>query len=86
MRAAGKFQSDRGRPAANYASLKNWFELRPLGSVPIDTALSGNSGFLYVRTAGNGGISGYRIDEDGSLTPITTATGVPAGAQGIAAR
>jgi len=56
------------------------------GSTPIDMALSGNSRFLYVRTAGNGGISGFRIDEDGSLTLITSATGVPAGAQGIAAR
>jgi 6-phosphogluconolactonase len=56
------------------------------GSVPIDMALSRNSRFLYVRTAGNGGISGFRIEADGSLTPITTATGVPAGAQGVAAR
>ena len=56
------------------------------GSLPIDMALTGNSRFLYVRTAGNGGISGYRLDEDGSLTLITTATGVPAGAQGVAAR
>ncbi len=56
------------------------------GSVPIDMALSGDSRFLYVRTAGNGGISGFRIAPDGSLTMIAAATGVPAGAQGVAAR
>lgn len=56
------------------------------GSVPIDMALSNNSRFLYVRNGGNGTISGYRIEADGSLMPIATIGGVPAGAQGIAAR
>src|SRR6266851_7212595 len=56
------------------------------GSVPIDMALSNNSRFLYVRNAGDGTISGFRIGSDGSLTAVASTTGVPAGAQGIAAR
>jgi 6-phosphogluconolactonase len=56
------------------------------GSTPTDMALSNNSHFLYVRNGGNGTISGYRIEVDGSLAPVTTASGLPAGAQGIAAR
>jgi 6-phosphogluconolactonase (cycloisomerase 2 family) len=56
------------------------------GSAPTDMALSDNSRFLYVRNAGNGTISGFRVQADGSLTPVTSATGLPAGATGIAAR
>ena len=56
------------------------------GTVPIDMALSNNSRFLYIRNGGNGTISGFRIEADGSLTPVATIGGVPAGAQGIAAR
>jgi 6-phosphogluconolactonase len=56
------------------------------GSVPIDMALSANSGFLYVREGGNGMVEGFRIEVDGSLTPVTSVSGVPSGAQGIAAR
>ncbi len=56
------------------------------GSAPTDTALSGNSLFLYVRDGGDGGIRGFLVEEDGKLTPVASATGVPAGAQGIAAR
>ncbi len=56
------------------------------GSVPIDMALSNNSRFLYVRNAGNGTISGFRVQADGSLTPVSSATGLPAGAAGLAAR
>ncbi|MBV8454916.1 MAG: beta-propeller fold lactonase family protein [Deltaproteobacteria bacterium] len=56
------------------------------GSVPIDMALSNNSDFLYVRNGGNGTVSGFRIHADGSLTEVTSAAGVPSGAQGIAAR
>jgi 6-phosphogluconolactonase len=49
-------------------------------------ALSANSRFLYTRNGGNGTVSGFRVGNDGSLTPFTIATGVPAGSQGIAAR
>lgn len=56
------------------------------GTIPTDMALSGNSRFLYTRNGGNGTVSGFRIGADGSLTPVTSVNGVPAGAQGIAAR
>jgi 6-phosphogluconolactonase len=56
------------------------------GSVPIDMALSANSRFLYVREGGNGTVEGFRVEADGSLTPVTKVSGVPSGAQGIAAR
>jgi len=56
------------------------------GSTPTDMALSNNSRFLYVRNGGNGTINGFRVEADGSLTPVTTAAGLPYGTQGIAAR
>ncbi|GAB2902645.1 hypothetical protein GCM10027093_44800 [Paraburkholderia jirisanensis] len=54
-------------------------------SAPFDLAITKNSKFLYVRE-GNGAISGFRVSTDGTLSPVGSATGVPAGAQGIAAR
>jgi 6-phosphogluconolactonase (cycloisomerase 2 family) len=56
------------------------------GSTPTDMAFSVNSRFLYIRNGGNGTISGFRLGADGSLTPIGGASGIPSGAQGIAAR
>ena len=55
------------------------------GGTPVDMALSNDSRFLYERN-GNGTIGGFRIEADGSLTAVTSATGIPAGSQGIAAR
>lgn len=55
------------------------------GTAPIDMALSRNSSFLYVREATRGMVDGFRVESNGSLTPITSAGGVPLGAQGIAA-
>ncbi|WP_233809670.1 lactonase family protein [Paraburkholderia sp. HP33-1] len=52
---------------------------------PLDMALSSRSKFLYVRE-GNGAVSGFRVMPDGTLEPIGAVTGVPSGAQGIAAR
>ena len=52
---------------------------------PSDLALSNNSSYLYVRD-GDGTVSGLQVHEDGSLTPITRASGLPSGAAGIAAR
>jgi hypothetical protein len=49
----------------------------------------GNSRFLYVlyvRNAGNSTVSGFRVHADGSLTPVTSVTGLPTGSVGIAAR
>jgi 6-phosphogluconolactonase len=54
-------------------------------SAPLDMALSRRSKFLYVRE-GNGAVSGFHVMPDGTLEPLGSVTGVPAGAQGIAAR
>jgi hypothetical protein len=51
-------------------------------------AFTDNSRFLYVLNSGNGTISGFRVQAkfSSSLTPVTSAAGLPAGAAGIAAR
>jgi 6-phosphogluconolactonase (cycloisomerase 2 family) len=56
------------------------------GTTPVDMALSGGGRFLYVREATKGVVDGFQVESDGSLTPVTSAKGVPAGAQGVAAR
>ncbi len=54
---------------------------------PLDMALSRDGKFLYVRDGGViPGISGFRVEPHGMLTPVSVIGGVPAGAQGIAAR
>jgi 6-phosphogluconolactonase len=56
------------------------------GSFPTDMALTNDSAFLYVLNGGNGTVSAFRVESDGSLTPLAGAGGLPFGAQGIAAR
>jgi len=56
------------------------------GTAPIDFALSNDSHFLFVREGTTGLMGAFRVESDGSLTPIGTANGVPSGAQGVAAR
>jgi DNA-binding beta-propeller fold protein YncE len=56
------------------------------GNVPVDTALSKGSQFLYVRNGGDGTVGGYTVNSDGSLTPLTLAGGLPDGAAGLAVR
>src|SRR5215469_9509247 len=53
---------------------------------PIDTALSENGHFLFVREGASGTLAGFRVESDASLSPIGTVGGLPAGAQGLAAR
>jgi 6-phosphogluconolactonase (cycloisomerase 2 family) len=55
-------------------------------TAPIDSALSENSHFLFIREGATGTLAGFRVESDGSLTPAGTVGGVPAGAQGLAAR
>jgi 6-phosphogluconolactonase len=55
-------------------------------SAPIDMAFSRNSRFLYVNDGVNGAIVGFRVGPDGSLTQVTSVSGVPFGSEGIAAR
>ena len=55
------------------------------GSSPIDMAFSNNNAFLYTLNAGAHTISAFQVLPDGSLVS-TGATGVMAGAVGLAAR
>jgi 6-phosphogluconolactonase (cycloisomerase 2 family) len=56
------------------------------GAMPIDMALTRGSRFLYSLNSGDGTISGFRVQADGGLSPIGGASGLPAGANGLAAR
>lgn len=56
------------------------------GSTPTDPAFSTDGKFLYVRDGNLGVIYGFRVEANGSLTPIGTTEGNPAGGQGLAAR
>jgi 6-phosphogluconolactonase (cycloisomerase 2 family) len=55
------------------------------GAGPIDAAVSRLGGFLYTLNAGAHTISGFAIQGDGSLVSVSGATGLPAGATGLAA-
>ena len=55
------------------------------GAGPIDLALSRNSRFLYSLDGGSGTISAFRIKADGSLSDRAGASGLRAGANGLAA-
>lgn len=56
------------------------------GTAPIDLALSRNSRFLYALNSGNQTIAGFSVGADGSLTAIGAVSGLPASANGLAAR
>jgi 6-phosphogluconolactonase (cycloisomerase 2 family) len=57
------------------------------GTTPIDAAVSRNSRFLYALTVGSRAISAFAVRQnDGSLSPVGGATGLPAGAVGLAAQ
>lgn len=49
-------------------------------------ALSVNSRLLFVQTDGGQAVAVFHIENNGALTPVDTAVGLPFGAQGIAAR
>jgi 6-phosphogluconolactonase (cycloisomerase 2 family) len=51
---------------------------------PIDLASSG--GFLYAETGLTSTVDEFRVNGDGSLTPIGTVAGLPPGIEGIAAK
>ncbi|HSU54479.1 MAG TPA: beta-propeller fold lactonase family protein [Candidatus Dormibacteraeota bacterium] len=53
---------------------------------PRDMALSVNSRLLFVQTDGGQAVAVFHIENNGALTPVDTAVGLPFGAQGIAAR
>jgi 6-phosphogluconolactonase (cycloisomerase 2 family) len=57
------------------------------GTTPIDAAVSRNSQFLYTLTAGSHSISAFSVrQDDGSLSDVGGAAGLPAGTVGLAAR
>jgi 6-phosphogluconolactonase (cycloisomerase 2 family) len=53
---------------------------------PIDAALSRNSRFLYVLNGAAHSIQGFAVAANGSLSPVQTVSGLPAAANGLAAR
>ena len=55
------------------------------GTAPTDMAVSSDDHFLYALGAGSHTVYGYRVEADGSLTLIGTASGLPPGANGLAA-
>lgn len=69
------------QPVAASLTAKDGTSLFPAGM-----ALSGNEQFLYVRNGANGSLSGFAIQSNGVLTPITQASGLPDTAAGIVAR
>src|SRR5262249_14685855 len=53
------------------------------GSAPIDMTLSVNSQYLYVLLGGSQSVAAFHIENNGDLTMVDTAGGLPLGAQGI---
>ena len=57
------------------------------GTTPIDAAVSRNGQFLYTLTAGSHSISAFGVRQnDGSLSAVGGADGLPVGTIGLAAR
>ena len=57
------------------------------GTTPIDAAVSRNSQFLYTLTADSHAISAFAVrQDDGSLSAVAGATGLPVGTVGLAAQ
>ena len=57
------------------------------GAAPIDMALRASSKFLYVLNATAHSIDVFRVDRgNGQLTPVTSVSGLPAGANGLVAQ
>ncbi|HEY4661337.1 MAG TPA: beta-propeller fold lactonase family protein [Terriglobales bacterium] len=55
-------------------------------SAPRDMALSVNGQILFVQTDGGQSVAVFHVENNGALTPVDTAGGLPFGAQGIAAK
>ena len=55
-------------------------------SAPRDMALSVNGQILFVQTDGGQSVTVFHIENNGALTLVDTAGGLPFGAQGIAAK
>lgn len=57
-----------------------------VGSAPTDLALSENGRFLFVLNSAAHSIGAFRILHSGQLQPVAAVGGLPAGANGLAAR
>src|SRR5215216_430346 len=60
-------------------------DLEP-NSAPRDLALSNNGKILFVQIEDGQSVALFRIENDGTLTPVDTVGGLSFGAQGIAAK
>ena len=56
------------------------------GKGPIDAGFSADDKFLYVLGSGDHSINAFAVGRDGSLRSVGTTTGLPAAANGLAAR
>jgi 6-phosphogluconolactonase len=56
------------------------------GSAPIDLALTDSGRYLFSLNSGSNSIGAFRVESDGSLTRLRFTSGLPAGANGLAAR
>jgi 6-phosphogluconolactonase (cycloisomerase 2 family) len=55
----------------------------PAGPIDLTTAAGGR--FLYAQTGTAGTVEEYRVEDDGTLTPLGNVAGLPVGQEGIAA-
>jgi 6-phosphogluconolactonase len=56
------------------------------GSTPIDLALTDSGRYLFSLNSGSNAIGAFRVESDGSLMRLRFTEGLPAGANGLAAR
>ena len=56
------------------------------GSTPVDVVITDGGRYLYNLNLGSRSITAFRVHSDGSLTPLASTGGLPAGANGLAAR
>lgn len=54
-------------------------------ATPTDLSVTADGAYLYVRDAGAGEIQGFLLGPGGSLTPVSSVGGLPAGAEGLVA-
>jgi 6-phosphogluconolactonase len=56
------------------------------GSTPIDVVITDSGRYLYNLNSGTHTIGAFRVQSDGSLTPLPFTGGLPVGANGLASR
>ncbi len=84
---SGTISSYRFGRTGNVALLQGNAAFLGADSQPVDLALSADSQYLYLLLRGTGGVAPFRIQDDGTLTPLGVVTGglpVADGASGLA--